>query len=60
MKISEVVFALLTMQKQCGDIDVCIEKKKGEFVDVKEVLKFSYKGEKESFIAMSEIKFEDY
>lgn len=48
------------MKEVYGDVDVCIEKKKGEFVDVKEVLNFSYKGEKESFVAMSEIKFEDY
>lgn len=60
MKISEVIFALKKMKEVYGDVDVCIEKKKGEFVDVKEVLNFSYKGEKESFVAMSEIKFEDY
>lgn len=60
MKISEVIFALKKMQETYGDVDVCIDKSKKEFVDVKEVINFSYSDKKESFVAMTNVPFDKY
>lgn len=60
MKISEVIFALKKMQEAYGDVDVCIDKSRKEFVDIKEVMNFSYSDKKESFIVMTNIPFNKY
>ncbi|MGL5716807.1 MAG: hypothetical protein ACRCX2_27575 [Paraclostridium sp.] len=57
MRISEVVKALELMKENFGDVDVCVEKEKYAFLDVKDVInaRFADKSNEGNFIVITDI-----